>query len=445
MSALSWQHRLRRPGWGLLGVGMLAAVLAGGCGHERSAGKDKKSSEVVATRSITGSVIDYQDFTGRLSAPKTVDIRARVSGYLAKSYLGTDPGQIREGDVVREGQVLFEIDPTVYQAALEKAEADVRLYEAQKELLDAQYERNRRLLGTGAVSREEFDTICAQRGQAVANIAASKAMVKTARQNLDWTKVTAPLSGRISRRMVDPGNLVKADDTVLTNIVSQDPVYVYFDVDERTYLDLVEAASPGLSAWSRGAKYPVLMRLANEDEFRHAGTVNFVDNQVSASTGTIRMRGEFPNPKGVLKPGLFAPVRLPIGAPHRAVLVPDEALQSDQGRKYVYVVNDKDEVVYRKVQLGQAIHGLREIKDGLAEGERVVVSGMQRVRPGVQVLVKAQAPPERPESPLGRLLAFEPARRDALEQADRETRRQGDGATGRQGEKRNGRRAHAGG
>jgi RND family efflux transporter MFP subunit len=380
-------------------LGVLAAVLAAGC-HDQAPEK-KKKVEVIVTTPITDEVTDYQDFTGRLSALKSVDIRARVSGYVKQA-------PFKEGDVVHQGDLLFEIDETVYAAALEKAEADVALFEAQKRLLDAQYARNRQLVGQGAVSRDDFETTMAQRDQAVANIASSKAMVKTARQNLDWTRVTAPHTGRVSRRLVDPGNLVNADNTILTTLVTEDPMYVYFDVDERTFEDLVGSASPGMHSWLMGLQFPLLMRLANENEFTHAGTVNFIDNQVNPTTGTIRMRGVFPNPQGALKPGMFARVRLPLGSPYRALLVPGEALQSDQGRKYVYVVDADNKVAYRKVTPGQAIGSLRVVKDGLAEGDRVIVSGMQRVRAGAQAdEVRMQPPPPRPESPLGKLLTLD--------------------------------------
>jgi len=354
--------------------------------------------EVFVTKAITAdNIIDYQDFTGRLSAIHMVNIRARVSGYVMDA-------PFKEGDFVSKGKTLFHIDDTIYVAALEKAVADVALYEAQKRLLDTQYERNRGLVLTKAISRDEFDTTVALRDQAIANIAAAKAAVKTAQQNLKWTKVTAPEDGRISRRFVDPGNLVNADNTILTTLVTENPMHLYFDVDERTYLDLRHALSPSVTSWSSGQDFPLLMRLANEDDFTHVGTVNFIDNQVNATTGTVRMRGVFPNAKGSLKPGLFARVRLPLSAAYEAVLVPDEALQSDQGRKFLYVVDDKKAVVYRSVKLGQAIGAWRVIKEGLAEGERVIVSGTQRVQAGTLVQARFQDPPPRPSSPLAKLL-----------------------------------------
>src|SRR5947207_791485 len=174
---------------------------------------------------------------------------------------------------------------------------------------------------------------------------------------LDYTKVIAPVTGRISRRFVDPGNLITADTTVLTTIVTEDPMYAYFDVDERTYLDLLASVSPGQGAW--GLDLPVMMRLANETEFDRVGTVDFVDNRVIANTGTVRMRGQFKNPSGFLKAGLFTRVRLPLGSPYKAIVIPDEAILSDQERKYVWVVNGKNEVEYRSVKLGQSIRDLR--------------------------------------------------------------------------------------
>jgi multidrug efflux pump subunit AcrA (membrane-fusion protein) len=191
---------------------------------------------------------------------------------------------------------------------------------------------------------------------------------------LDYTRVTAPLDGRISRRNVDPGNLVNADQTLLTTIVTVDPVYAYFDVDERTYLELVGAAAREMKSWFEGLQFDVLLRLAGEEEFSHKGTVNFLDNRLNANTGTIRMRAVVQNSTGYLKAGLFARVRLPIGQPYKALLISDEALQSDQGKKYVWVVNADKKVEYRSVQLGQSIAGLRVIKEGYKFTDKSVES-----------------------------------------------------------------------
>jgi RND family efflux transporter MFP subunit len=389
----------RTAGWRrgrLLGLGVLAAVLAAGCGQAQQGAKATKPIEVIVTKPILDEVTDYQDFTGRLTAVKTVEIRARVTGYVKEV-------PFKEGDLVKEGDLLFQIDARPYKAQLDQDEADLVNKKAVVIQKEALYRRTENLVIKRAASPEDYDIQHGDYKVAKAGVGQAEAKLEASRLNLDWTRVTAPISGRISRRYVDPGNLVNADSTLLTTIVTENPVYAYFDVDERTYLDLLDTVSPGLTTWLSGLQFPVLMRLANEEEFTRAGTVDFIDNQVSATTGTIRMRGVFQNPKGYLKAGLFTRIRLPIGAPYKALLVPDEALQSDQGRKYVYVVNDKNEVAYRKVKFGQALQGLRVIKEGVAAGERVIINGMQRVRPGSHVVVQMQAPPARPHSPLGKL------------------------------------------
>jgi RND family efflux transporter MFP subunit len=254
----------------------------------------------------------------------------------------------------------------------------------------------------------------AERDKAVAAVEAAEAAHERAELYLGYTRVTAPISGRVSRRFVDAGNLVNADNTVLTTIVAEDPVYAYFDVDERTYLDLPNLAALGKGTEKNGQRLPVMMRLANESTFTKVGGVDFVDNRITATTGTVRMRGVFPNPKGALKPGLFVRIRLPIGGAYSATLIPDEAIQSDQERKYIWIVNTKGEAEYRSVKLGQAIKELRVIrppekgkegKEGIADGERVIISGMQRVRNAMKVDVDMKLPPEPPQMPLVGLLA----------------------------------------
>jgi RND family efflux transporter MFP subunit len=387
---------------------LLLAVLLAGC--TRSPGRPSKTIEVVVTTPISDEVLDYQDFTGRLDALFTVDLRARVAGYV-------DAAPFKEGDTVKKGDVLFRIDPRTYKADLAQAEANVKLAIADRILQELNSARARQLLGTRAMGREEYDQIVGAREKAKANVLATEAARDRAAVYLSYTDVTAPMSGRISRRYVDPGNLIKADETMLTTIVADGKVYAYFDVDERTYLDLVgEGPSPSSAVRLTDLKFPVLMRLANEEEYVHRGHVDFLDNRLNGNTGTIRMRGVFENPRGILKSGLFVRIRLPVGHSYRALLVPDEALQNDQGRKVVYVVKKvqetnedgteekKDVVEYRSVKIGQAIQGLRVIKEGLKAGERVIVTGMQRAKSKDQVQVKVQPPPKAPGSPLLKLL-----------------------------------------
>jgi membrane fusion protein, multidrug efflux system len=397
---------------GILAVFVIAAA-SGGC-HHAPPPKMNKVFEVVVTTPVMDEVTDYDDFTGRMDALKTVEIRPRVSGYITEA-------PFVEGDIVKKDDLLFQIDPRPYQAEVNQAKANLKLAQADLVLQTRRAARGRELLPVQGVSQEDFDQLVAAVDKSRATIDSAKAALEKAELNLEFTHVKVPplqddqgrpLVGRISRRMVDPGNLVNADQTILTTLVSIDPMYAYFDVDERTYLELAAITAQSSSSWFSALQFPVLMRLANEDEFNTKGYVNFLDNRLNANTGTVRMRGMFANPSGVLKSGLFVRIRLPLGVPYKALMVPDEALLSDQGRKYVYVVkkdkNDKgeevDKVEYRSVQLGQSLQRMRVIKEGIKEGERVIVSGMQRVRPGAVVKVSMREPPPPPQSSLTKVL-----------------------------------------
>jgi RND family efflux transporter MFP subunit len=339
-------------------VGLLLACLAIGC-DKAPVAKGSKNPRVIVTKPIVDTVLDYQDFTGRMEAVKMVEIRARVSGYVTMAP-GKEKGVVQEGEVVQKGDLLFQIDVRPYQADLNLAEANLKVALADRDLQRKNAERARTLLPSNAISKEEHDTVLAAKDKSEATVGAMEAAKERAQLYLDYTRVTAPVTGRISRRFIDPGNLINADSTVLTTIVTEDPMYAYFDVDERTYLDLLAAVSPGQGAW--GLTLPVTMRLANEQEFDRVGTVDFVDNRVIANTGTVRMRGQFKNPTGILKAGLFTRIRLPLGYPYKAIVIPDEAILSDQERKYVWVVNAKNEVEYRSVKLGQSLRDLRVIR-----------------------------------------------------------------------------------
>jgi RND family efflux transporter MFP subunit len=416
--ARSSQHR-RWPRLSLGGgLALAAAFLTAGC-HRAPPKPQPKPAAVEATDAITGDVTDYQDFTGRLDAFKTVDVRPRVSGYITDA-------PFKEGDPVKEGDLLFQIDPRPYKAMLDSAVAQVAASKAQINVAQANFEQAesaaiRAVRAGRSATGLELDQTRAQQQSAQAsltlarsNLGSAEANLETAKLNHEWTRVTAPLTGRVSRRNVDPGNLVNADNSILTTVVQDDRMYVYFDVDERTYLGLVGTTSKK-GAWLFGLKYPVMMRLATEDDYTHVGTINFLDNRLNGNSGTIRMRGLFENPGGAFKSGLFARVRLPIGASYKAVLVPDEAVLSDQGRKYVWVVKrqknpksgaDEEVADYRKVTPGQALQGLRVIKEGLDQGERVIVTGTQRVRQDAPVAATDFKPkPQAPDSPLTRLLS----------------------------------------
>jgi RND family efflux transporter MFP subunit len=372
-----------------LGIGS-ALVLglclgATGCARAPAAAPAAAPISVTVSYPVERDVTDHAEFPARVAAVQSVQVRAHVWGYLDKIHF-------REGALVNKGDVLFEIDPRMYRADLERAKGAVAQYEAQMRRLEHDYERGRNLRARAAVSQEEYDRIEGDYRAAVANLHVAEANRDLAALNLEYTKVTAPVGGRISRYLVTVGNLIQSGDqgggTVLTTIVSVDPMYAYFDVDELTVLRAGQLNREGKAASARETAVPVSLALANEEGFPHRGTINFVDNQINAKTGTLSCRGVFPNKDEALTAGFFARVRVPIALPHRALLVTDRALDNDQGQKILYVLNDKDEVVSRPVRVGALHDGLRAIEDGLKPGERVLVNGLLKVRPGMTVQPK---------------------------------------------------------
>ena len=400
---------------------LLAFVAAGGCAQAPVEAPPPPPAEVEVSLPLVREVSDYEECTGRTDAENSVEIRARVTGYLKEVHF-------KDGDTVKEGQPLFEIDSRTYQADLAKNEAALAQAKAHLARLDLDYARARNLVQTRAMSREDYDKVGGNRDEARAGVESARAILETSRLYLAWTQVRAPISGRLSRRLIDKGNMVKADDTVLTTIVSIDPLYLYFDVDERTLFRLRSEVLPA-SQSSMPNSFRVEMGFAGEEGYAHQGVINFEDNRVDPSTGTIRMRGVFPNPKTargglLLSPGLFARVRVPIGQPRPVVLVSDRALGTDQGRKFLYVVKVKTDAETGRVQQSVerryihpgALHGgLREIKEEIqgkalpanekvGPEEKVVVSGLQRIRPGAEVRAQGSrdARPQLPASAAGR-------------------------------------------
>jgi RND family efflux transporter MFP subunit len=350
--------------------------------------------EVLVALPTLKEVTDYEDFPGRTAAVNAIDVRARVTGYLDKM-------NFKEGAEVKQGEVLFEIDPRPYEAQLARADAALFQAEAHRDRLEADYKRAVSLLPKGAIGREEYDRITGDRLEASAAVGVARANLEIAKLNVTFTKVTAPISGRISRRFIDPGNLVKADDTVLTSLVSLDPIFAYFDLDERTALRLQALIRDGKINWSHEGTVPVHLGLGNEEAFPRQGTINFADNQVDPDTGTWRLRGLFKNPTHVLSPGLFVRIRLPIGDRFLATLVPEQAIGTDQGQKFVYVVDADGKVEYRRVKVGRLQEGQRVILEGLAKDEPIVVSGLQRVKHGAQVTPKKVEAAPRKDQPEG--------------------------------------------
>ncbi len=306
---------------------------------------------VTVSYPVERDVTDYADFTGRTAAVDSVEVRARVSGYL-------DKVNFKEGALVKKDDKLFEIDPRPYRAELERAKGTVAQIDARVHRLERDYHRAKNLIARGAVGQEEYDRYEGDYREAVANLDVAKANRDLAALNVEYAKVIAPVSGRVSRYVVTVGNLIQSGDqnsgTLLTTIVSVDPMYAYFDVDERTVLRIRQLIREGKAKSAGQTKWPVALGLATEEGFPHQGTINFEDNQVNPRTGTLRVRGVFPNKDEALSPGFFARVRVPIGQAHQALLVTDRAIDTDQGEKVLYIVNKKHEVVSRPVRLGRS-------------------------------------------------------------------------------------------
>jgi multidrug efflux system membrane fusion protein len=366
--------------WLLPAGALLPVLVLAGCGAKPA---DPPPPPAVTAAAVPErEVTDWDQFTGRLEAVDQVEIRPRVTGYIGRVAFA-------EGKEVRKGDVLFEIDPRPYQAELARAEAQLAEARTGAELAAREVARARRLVAVQAISREEYDSRVSAQAQGDASVQAAQAAVRTARLNLDWTRVRAPIAGRVSRAEVTAGNLVLAGPptaTLLTTVMSLDPVYVYFDADERTYLKYAGLARDGTRPSSRDARTPIYLGLIDEDgQFPHKGYVDFVDNTVNPETGTIRARAVFSNRDHAFTPGLFARLKLEGSGQYRATLVVDRAVGTDQDKKFVLVLKPDSTVDYRSVQLGRLVDGLRVVTSGLKQGDEVVINGLQRVRPGMKV------------------------------------------------------------
>jgi len=365
-----------------------------GCSHGPSQLAPPEPPAIPVSHPVSREVTDSIDFTGRTDAIQAVDVRARVTGYLVQL-------PFKEGAEVKKGDLLFEIDPRPYQAQLDQALSQVVLNEASLKLAQVTYARDRSISNSapGAISQQVLDQDVATVNEALARVKAYQASTEVFKLNMEFTKVTSPIDGQVSRYYLTLGNLVNQDQTLLTTVVSLDPMYAYFDVDEPTLLRVRRAVNEGKITLPEDGKMPVLMGLQGEDGFPQRGTINFVNNQVNPTTGSISVRGVFPNPKPkagsrLLSPGMFVRIRLPIGQPHQALLVIDRAIGSDQGLKYVYVLDADNKAQYRRVTIGPLQEdGLRVITEGLKPDERVVVGALQQVRPRMQVQPEERAMP----------------------------------------------------
>ena len=366
----------------LLAGGFAALVLLSGCGRP-GAGDAHASNgpppapEVEVAEVALQAIRPWDEFNGRIEAVESVQLRSRVSGYIERIAFA-------EGQEVKKGQLLFVIDQRPYRAALASAQAQLERARAAAGLAQTQDQRARQLVAENAVSREEADTRAATLAQATAQVRAAEADLATARLQLDFTEVRSPITGRASRALLTVGNMAQADQSVLTTLVSQDPVYAYFDADEHSFLRYQKA---GLSGRGRAVR----VALVGDSGFAHAGALDFSDNQLQPGTGTMRLRARLANPDRVLTPGLFARVQMqsgpdPQGAEPQALLIDDKAVLTDQDRKYVYVVGEGNVAERRDLTLGRMVDGRRLVEKGLAAGDRLVVGGVQRIYyPGMPV------------------------------------------------------------
>ncbi|MEM8663528.1 MAG: efflux RND transporter periplasmic adaptor subunit [Pseudomonadota bacterium] len=347
---------------------------------------------VTVAKPVVREIVEDDEFVGRFEAVDAVSVRARVGGYLHEVHFS-------DGQMVEEGDLLFTIDQRPFRTELEQDEAMLRTANAQLEYAQAQFERAEALVGRGTIPAATFD----ERQQALltarATVDSATAARARAALELEYTEIRAPLAGRIDRRLVSVGNLVQADATVLTTIVSLDPIDFYFDIDERALLNYARDARSRGGALQEGATgLDVVVRLAEADNGSFNGKLNFAENRVDDASGTIRLRARFDNPDFILQPGMFGRVNVPASLPHMGILVPDAAVASDQSRRIVYVVADDNTVSAKPVRPGPRIYGYRVIREGLTGDETIVVNGLPRVRPGITVdPTLEELPPEAAE------------------------------------------------
>jgi multidrug efflux system membrane fusion protein len=373
---------MRRLTFSFTGVVAAAITLLPACRrHDGSSGAmaQMPSPHVTVAQPVKGEVLEWDEYPGRLEATEMVEVRARVSGYLQSV-------NFKDGTEVKKGDLLFVIDPRPYQAEVDRANANVNQAETKLQLAINDANRAGKLLAAKAISEEEADSRSKAQKQAEAALLSSKANLEVAKLNLEYTRITAPIGGRMGRKMITEGNLVNGNQgqsTMLATIVSLDPIYCYFDPDESAVLKYEQLAREGKSAVLSSGQVPCELELGNETGFPHKGTLDFVDNQINTGTGTLHVRALFPNSDRVLEPGFFARVRVPSTGKYEGLLVPDVAIGTDQGQKFVYVLNDKQMADVRLVKIGPLVNGLRLIREGVQPSDWIIVNGLMGVMPGV--------------------------------------------------------------
>jgi len=378
----------------LLAMVSLTLLVAACGGDEKGPAQTMQANTGVpvdVAKVVSQRLTEWDNFTGRLESPHIVALRPRVSGYI--DFVAFD-----EGEYVEQGQTLFLIDNRTFKAEVSRLTAQLEEAKSRVQLAEQNYNRAFKLRKTQAVSEEVLDARLAEKNQALASLNQTQAELDVARLNRGFARVEAPISGRISRANITEGNFVTAGQTELTRIVSTDRLYAYFDIDEQTYLNYLSSTNKASTAVS---EQPVAMRLANESDYHHWGQIDFIDNQVNSSTGTLRVRAVFNNDEGRLIPGLFAHLKLAGDTQEQGILIKEKAIGTDLNNKFVLVVNEENKVEYRPVTLGDKVGSMRIIKRGLNAKDSIVVDGLQRVRPGA--LVAANEVPMGDEDALANL------------------------------------------
>jgi multidrug efflux system membrane fusion protein len=376
---------------GCAALAVAAALLLAGCdqGQPQASPKATPPAPVVSvSKPAKRDIVEWDEYTGRFDAVQTVEIRARVSGYLNEV-------RFKDGQLVKQGDLLFAIDPRPFERALEQAKAELFAATTKVENANLDVARGQPLIERKIISDKTFDDRMSLLRDAQAVVKVSEAKVKSAELDLSFATITAPISGRISRTLVTAGNWISAGSvsgaTLLTTIVTQDPIYIYFDVSENNYIKYKRLAEQGVRAGAADVGAPVEVALPDETGFPHKGKLDFLDNRLDQGTGTLRARAILPNKVGLFSPGLFARVRVTGTPSYSTLLLPDEAIGTDQTNKYVYVVGNDGTVARRNVVLGPLVSGLRVVRDGLGDDDWVITRGLQRARPGIKVTMKEVA------------------------------------------------------
>ncbi|WP_051331756.1 efflux RND transporter periplasmic adaptor subunit [Methylocaldum szegediense] len=366
-----------------LGLFAVLAALLIGCGGQSDAPAAEAEAppvKVKVAQPLQKEVLEWDEYTGRIEAMETVEVRARIDGYL-------DKVNFKAGDKVKKGDLLFVIDPRPYQAELKRAEGELERARARLELAKNDLQRAEHLRRAKAISEEEYDARSKGQREAAAAVRAAEAAAQMARLNLEFTEIRAPISGRIGREFVTRGNLVSGGGagTLLTIIVSVDPVYVYVDADERAVLKYRRLAEAGKRTSARETRITAKLALIDESDFPHEGYIDYIDPRMDPSTGTLRARAVFSNPNEFLSPGFFARLRVPGSAPYQGLLVPDRAVGTDQGQKFVWVAKDDGSVEYRRIVPGTVTGQMRVISEGLQPDDWVVIEGVHKLSPGTRI------------------------------------------------------------